>query len=392
MSSSLISPGKKAKFDYYENPELVRTFRGSTKTIKAVAMNPTGKSMAAAGDDGEVRVWQFKSEMRPFKYNIHTGPVNCLNFNDDGGYLASGGNDGKIFVTKHNAKCEGIQFKAHAAPIKSAVFSKDGNRLLTAGDDKCAKLWTINYKRGHDNIRKAVGHEFVKSFTGHTDWIVDANFSPDNRLIATVCNKSVHLWDIISGSEIVKFKNLNLQNTSLSFHPDGNFLAVSTASKHIKIWDMRFQKLAQDYLLPTEVNCVRFHPYGTIMASANNYYPGVNCSSLSLFDIRQTRSVFEIEGINDSLLSVSFGADGTYFAAGGKNKLGYVWKSHLNIPEPAVAREEVQAKASHETDIGGAISLEKQFEAYADRDKNEVYQQISTGIENIVLKINNLSE
>ena len=36
--------------------------------------------------------------------------------------------------------------------------------------------------------------------------------------------------------------------------------------------------------------------------------------------------------------------------------------------------------------------MERQLEAYADRDKNEVFQQISTSIENIVLKINNLSE
>jgi centriolar protein POC1 len=330
--------------------------------------------------------------MRPFKYNVHTGPVNCLSFNADGGYLASGGNDGKIFITKHNAKCEGIQFKAHAAPIKSAVFSKDGNRLLTASDDKCAKLWTINYRKGADGIRKAAGHEFVKSFTGHTDWIVDSNFSPDNRLIASCCNKSVRLWDINTGNEVVKFKNINLQNTSLSFHPDGNYLAVGSSSKHIKIWDMRFQKLAQDYLLPTEVNCVRFHPYGVIMASANNYHASVNCSSLSLFDIRQTRSVFDIEGINDSLTTVDFSSDGTNFSAAGKNKLVYVWKSNLTIKAPDVVREEVQAKSANEIDIGGAISLERQLEDYANRDKNEVFQQISTGIENIVLKINNLSE
>ncbi len=89
---------------------------------------------------------------------------------------------------------------------------------------------------------------------------------------------------------------------------------------------------------------------------------------------------------------MNFSNDGMYFCAGGKNKLAYVWKSNLDINPPDVVREEVQAKAVHEIDIGGAISMEKQLEAYADRDKNEVFQQISTGIENIVLKINNLSE
>lgn len=387
-----ISLQKPPKFDYYENPELVRTFRGSLKTVRSVALNPNGKSVAAASEDGDVRVWQFKSDMRPFKYDMHTGSVNCVAFNNDGGYLASGGSDGKVSVTKHNAKGEGIQFKAHAAPVKSTVFSKDGNRLLSAGNDRCAKLWTINYKRGMDGIRRVSGYEFVRSFTGHTDWIVDSQFSPDNRLIATCCNKSVRLWDINSGSEIIKFKSINLLNTTLAFHPDGNYLAVGAASRHIKIWDMRSQKLAQDYQLASEVNCVRFHPFGVVMASANNFTGASGSSSLSIFDIRQTRSVFDIEGINDSLQSVAFNEDGSYLSAGGKNKLVYVWRSNLSIKAPAVVREEIQTKKTNEIDIGGAISLEKQLQAYAERDKNEVHQQISTSIENIVLKINNLSE
>jgi len=64
-----------------------------------------------------VRVWQFKSDMRPLKFDFHSGPVNAVCFNNDGGYLASGGADGKICVTKNNAKNEGISFKGHSAVI-----------------------------------------------------------------------------------------------------------------------------------------------------------------------------------------------------------------------------------------------------------------------------------
>lgn len=50
-----------------------------------------------------------------------------------------------------------------------------------------------------------------------------------------------------------------------------------------------------------------------------------------LFDIRQARCVFEIEGIKDSLNTVSFSHDGDYLAAGGANKLIYVWKSNISL-------------------------------------------------------------
>lgn len=41
--------------------------------------------------------------------------------------------------------------------------------------------------------------------------------------------------------------------------------------------------------------------------------------------------MFEIEGIKDSLNTVSFSQDGDYLAAGGANKLIYAWKSNINL-------------------------------------------------------------
>jgi hypothetical protein len=255
------------------------------------------------------------------------------------------------------------------------------------------KLWAINYKRGADQIRRVFSHDFIRSFTGHTDWVLESKISPDSRVVASVCTKSVRLWDINTGSEIVKFKHVGLLNTCVAIHPDGNYVAVGSGSKHVKIWDMRAQKLAQDYLLPTGVNGIDFHPSGVVLASAQDYQPGTSGSSLNLFDIRQSRCIFELEGLHDTLNTVSFSQDGEYMTAGGNNRLVYVWKTNLDLKRPAeVAKEEFLAKADNEIDIGGAISLEKHMEAYAERDKNEVHQQISTSLENIVLKINSISE
>jgi hypothetical protein len=276
--------------------------------------------------------------------------------------------------------------------VKSVGFSRDGNKLLTSGDDKIIKLWNINYVKGADLSRRSTGHGFVRSFTGHTDWVLDSKFSPDNRVIGSVCTKSVRLWDIATGSEIVNFKHVGLQNTSVSFHPDGNYLAVGSENRHIKIWDMRSQKLVQDYLLPSAVTSLDFHPSGVVLASSQLFDAGLNNSSLNLFDIRQARCVFEIQGIQDSLNSVCFSRDGEYITAGGKNKLVYVWKSNLQLKPPQAAPEEFEPRPDKEVDIGGAISLQKHLQAYEDRDKNEVYEQISTSLEDLVLKINRISE
>lgn len=117
---------------------------------------------------------------------------------------------------------------------------------------------------------------------GHTDWILESKLSVDNRVIASIDTKSVRLWDTQTGSQIINFKNVGFLNTSLSFHPDGNYIAVGSDSKHIKIWDVRSRKLAQDYLMPSEVNAVDFHPSGVVLACANTYHKALNNSSLNV--------------------------------------------------------------------------------------------------------------
>ena len=65
-----------------------------------------------------MRVWPFKSDMRPLRFETHKGPVHSLSFNDDGSYLATGGADGRIGISKNNAinaKQENFSFKAHSA-------------------------------------------------------------------------------------------------------------------------------------------------------------------------------------------------------------------------------------------------------------------------------------
>lgn len=69
--------------------------------------------------------------------------------------------------------------------MKSVSFSRQGQQLVTASDDKSVKLWNVE------------GMKFVLSFTGHTNWVRTAKFSPDERLIVSGSDdKSVKLWDI----------------------------------------------------------------------------------------------------------------------------------------------------------------------------------------------------
>jgi WD40 repeat protein len=54
------------------DPTLERTFRGHRGAVHALAFNPTGKQLASGGADNSVMVWNFRPQLRAFRFLGHT--------------------------------------------------------------------------------------------------------------------------------------------------------------------------------------------------------------------------------------------------------------------------------------------------------------------------------
>ena len=64
-------------------PELQRSFRGHTKEINSVALDPLMRQVASASNDSLVYIWSFDPTQRPFKFAGHKGHVNAITFSPD---------------------------------------------------------------------------------------------------------------------------------------------------------------------------------------------------------------------------------------------------------------------------------------------------------------------
>ena len=129
------------------DPALERSFRGHKDGVSSVSFSPTMKQLVSGGLDGTVMVWNFKMQMRAFRFVGHKAAVTSVDFAPSGSLIASGSRDQTIRLWAANVKGESVSIRAHTAPVNSVAFSGDGQQLVTTSDDKSVKAWSIPTQR-----------------------------------------------------------------------------------------------------------------------------------------------------------------------------------------------------------------------------------------------------
>src|SRR5262249_26623253 len=76
-----------------QQASLVGTLEGHTEAVYSVAWSPDGKTLATAGFDNTVRLWEATTRTEVRKFEGHTKIVMTVAISPDGKQILSGGND-----------------------------------------------------------------------------------------------------------------------------------------------------------------------------------------------------------------------------------------------------------------------------------------------------------
>ncbi|HKB37064.1 MAG TPA: WD40 repeat domain-containing protein, partial [Gemmataceae bacterium] len=126
----------------------VRRFTGLNDKLKSVAFAPNGKTLAAAGSDGRVALWDVAGGAErlyivahPNASSAEFSPSPAVVFSPDGKVLASAGTDGTIRLWDARTAKELGQLAAPDSAFGCLALSTDGKLLITGSADGSVLVW-----------------------------------------------------------------------------------------------------------------------------------------------------------------------------------------------------------------------------------------------------------
>ncbi len=174
-------------------------FKDPVEQMRTVKLSPDGKTLAAACEDNEVRLWSpvTGKELPPLKTD-HKDGVATVRYSPDGALLATGGgpDDGTIRLWDVKTRRRLVVLEGHTDDIHDLAFTPDGKTLLSASCDGTLRVWDLR-----DLTKTTACYE--RNPSGDGWWPNQLLMSPDGKWFITIAGRNcVKRYSVAEGKEL----------------------------------------------------------------------------------------------------------------------------------------------------------------------------------------------
>ncbi|MEM7249348.1 MAG: protein kinase [Acidobacteriota bacterium] len=258
-----------------------------------VAYRPDGRILASVHDD-ELSLWDASTgallesrtlvlpvdpdTQRTVGHWYQTQPI-ALAWHPDGTWLAVGSGGRPLQAWSVTGDADDLQ-------VEADPWSREGRALAFSPDGTLLAMSTGGFEGPTDiELWSVRARDHVSSLSGHEDQVIEIEFSPDGRQVASVSmDGTARTWSLSNGEQRLVMRVHPEKAYAVTWSPDGQRLATGANDDDLRLWDAATgQELLSLQGHSDYIHALAWSPSGDLLVS------GSGDGDLRLWDARTLR-------------------------------------------------------------------------------------------------------